>query len=128
MALVINCFRISEKPEIEVELIDVVKGNSVKIKAVIDTGFSGWVIVDNETYSKISSLELDEDHWKVYSTLIGNIRARVARCIIKIGDIKINGFVESPIFGRNISLIGREVLKRLKITINKGEEICIQDP
>ncbi|WP_222703220.1 ribbon-helix-helix protein, CopG family [Acidianus manzaensis] len=45
-----------------------------------------------------------------------------------IGNITIDGYIEHPIFGRDINLIGREVLKRININIKKGKEICIEDP
>ncbi|BFH74072.1 hypothetical protein SJAV_20160 [Sulfurisphaera javensis] len=128
MALVLNCFRINNRPEVEVELIDPVKEISEKIKAIIDTGFSGWVLVPGSIYSRLASLELAEDNWRTYSTLSGNIKMRTAKCIIKIGDVRIMGYIESPTFGREMTLLEREVLKKLKVEIKKGEEICIEDP
>lgn len=128
MALVLNCFRIDNRPEVEVELIDPIKGNSEKIKAIIDTGFSGWILVPNYVYSRLASLELAESHWRTYSTLSGNIKMRTAKCIIRIGDVSIMGYVESPLFGRELTLLGREVLKKLRVEIRKGEEFCIEDP
>lgn len=124
----VNCFRIEERPEVEVELIDLERGNSVKVRAIVDTGFAGWIIVPKYVYDQIASRELPKELWNSYATLNGQITMRTAKCILKIGNVSVEGFVETPIFGREFTLIGRQLLKRLKIEINKAQEICITDP
>ncbi|MCG3109929.1 hypothetical protein L3N51_02226 [Metallosphaera sp. J1] len=37
----IDCFRVTDRPEIEVEVLDPSSMESVKVNAIVDTGFSG---------------------------------------------------------------------------------------
>ncbi|BCS92627.1 clan AA aspartic protease [Metallosphaera javensis (ex Sakai et al. 2022)] len=124
----IDCLRVTDRPEIGVEVLDPSSMESVKVNAIVDTGFSGWLLVPFRIYQRISSLELHEDKWNVYSTLIGNVRTRVARSIITLGGVKIHGFVETPVFGRELYLVGRELLKRIELRLVKGQEVCVGDP
>lgn len=122
-----TCFRAEDdRLEIEVELIHPETRVSEKVKALLDTGFSGWILVPYDIYRKVSLVEAEEI--KAYGTLDGHIRVRVAKCIIKIRNIEIEGYVESPIFGREFTLIGRKLLSKLSVEIKKGKEICISDP
>jgi predicted aspartyl protease len=74
----------------------------------------------------VNSLELKEP--RNYLTLNGIIKTRVARARIRIGKIEVNSYIESPVLGRDIALLGREILKELRIEFKKGKEICIEDP
>jgi len=124
--MVVDCFRIEERPILQVEVIDPVKNNSVNVSPLIDTGFSGYLLLPNSLYNKVNSLELKEP--RNYLTLNGIIKTRVARAKIRIGKIEINSYIESPVLGRDIALLGREILKELRIEFKKGKEICIEDP
>ena len=124
--MVVDCFRIEERPILQVEVIDPVKNNSVNVSPLIDTGFSGYLLLPNSLYNKVNSLELKEP--RNYLTLNGIIKTRVARAKIRIGKIEINSYIESPVLGRDIALLGREMLKELRIEFRKGKEICIEDP
>jgi clan AA aspartic protease len=126
MGMVVDCFRIEERPILQVEVIDPVKNNSVNVSPLIDTGFSGYLLLPNSLYNKVNSLELKEP--RNYLTLNGIIKTRVARAKIRIGKIEINSYIESPVLGRDIALLGREMLKELRIEFRKGKEICIEDP
>jgi len=123
--MVVDCFRIEERPILQVEVIDPVKNNSVNVSPLIDTGFSGYLLLPNSLYNKVNSLELKEP--RNYLTLNGIIKTRVARAKIRIGKIEINSYIESPVLGRDIALLGREILKELRIEFKKGKEICIED-
>ena len=122
--MVVDCFRIEERPILQVEVIDPVKNNSVNVSPLIDTGFSGYLLLPNSLYNKVNSLELKEP--RNYLTLNGIIKTRV-RAKIRIGKIEINSYIESPVLGRDIALLGREILKELRIEFKKGKEICIED-
>jgi clan AA aspartic protease len=124
--MVVDCFRIEERPILQVEVIDPVKNNSVNVSPLIDTGFSGYLLLPNSLYNKVNSLELKEP--RNYLTLNGIIKTRVARAKIRIGKIEVNSYIESPVLGRDIALLGREILKELRIEFKKGREICIEDP
>ena len=124
--MVVDCFRIEERPILQVEVIDPVKNNSVNVSPLIDTGFSGYLLLPNSLYNKVNSLELKEP--RNYLTLNGIIKTRVARAKIRIGKIEVNSYIESPVLGRDIALLGREILKELRMEFKKGKEICIEDP
>ncbi|WP_221288668.1 clan AA aspartic protease [Stygiolobus caldivivus] len=122
----ISCFRVSDRPLIPVTVIDPNTGVTVDVEALIDTGFSGFLLVPQPIYDKISSLEIDTSRF--YLTLNGLIKTKVAKVDVKIGSLILKGFAETPIFGRGLTLIGREMLKKLNVEFKKGEEICVRDP
>jgi clan AA aspartic protease len=125
--MVLDCFRIDDKPILPVKVTDPYNRNSVEIEALIDTGFSGYLLIPPSVYNKINSIELENQ--RAYATLNGIVKTRVAKAIIKIGKIELlDAFVESPIMGREISLIGRELQKMLRIEFRKGKEVCLEDP
>jgi len=125
--MVLDCFRIDDKPILPIKVTDPYNRNSVEIEALIDTGFSGYLLIPPSIYNKINSIELENQ--RAYATLNGIVKTRVAKAIIKIGKIELlDAFVESPIMGREISLIGRELQKMLRIEFRKGKEVCLEDP
>ncbi|ACP36872.1 conserved hypothetical protein [Sulfolobus islandicus L.S.2.15] len=124
--MVFDCFRINDKPTLPVTVIDPYNGDFMEVKALIDTGFSGYLLIPPSVYNKVNSLELENP--RVYATLNGIVKTRVAKAIIKIGKIKLDTLIESPILGREISLLGRELQKKLHIEFKKGKEVCIEDP
>jgi len=125
--MVLDCFRIDDKPILPIKVTDPYNRNSVEIEALIDTGFSGYLLIPPSVYNKINSIELENQ--RAYATLNGIVKTRVAKAIIKIGKIELlDAFVESPIMGREISLIGRELQKMLRIEFRKGKEVCLEDP
>ena len=54
----LECFDINEKPILHVKLTDAKNENSAELDALVDTGFSGWLLLNYETYSKLITLEL----------------------------------------------------------------------
>ncbi|WP_390530149.1 hypothetical protein [Sulfurisphaera ohwakuensis] len=75
--MVVDCFRISDQPLIPITVIDPNTGVTVDVKAIIDTGFSGFLLVPQSIYNKISSLEIDTSRF--YLTLNGLIKTKVQR-------------------------------------------------
>ncbi|BDC17504.1 clan AA aspartic protease [Acidianus sp. HS-5] len=124
--MVLDCFRINDKPILPITITDPYTGNSVEVEALIDTGFSGYLLIPPSVYSKVNSIELENP--RVYATINGIVKTRVAKAFVKIGKITLDTFIESPILGREISLLGRELQKMLHIEFRKGKEVCIGDP
>lgn len=122
-----ECFKIENRLEIEIELINQETMEKVKIRTLVDTGFSGWVLVPYDIYKKVSSIRSEEE-LKTYGTIESQIKTRASRCLIRVGDMIFKGYVESPIFGRELTLVGRELISKLNVEIKKGKEICISDP
>lgn len=77
--MVVDCFRIGDRPEVPITVMDIIKDISIQINALIDTGFSGYLLLVNSLYSKINSVELDESYWRTYATLNGIVKTKVAR-------------------------------------------------
>jgi clan AA aspartic protease len=80
--MVLDCFRIDDKPILPIKVIDPYNKNSVEIEALIDTGFSGYLLIPPSVYNKINSIELENQ--RAYATLNGIVKTRVAKAIIKI--------------------------------------------
>lgn len=81
--MVLDCFRIDDKPILPVKVTDPYNRNSVEIEALIDTGFSVYLLIPPSVYNKINSIELENQ--RAYATLNGIVKTRVAKAIIKIG-------------------------------------------
>jgi Predicted aspartyl protease len=81
--MVLDCFRIDDKPILPVKVTGPYNRNSVEIEALIDTGFSGYLLIPPSVYNKINSIELENQ--RAYATLNGIVKTRVAKAIIKIG-------------------------------------------
>jgi len=43
--MVFDCFRINDKPTLPVTVIDPYNGNLVEVRPLIDTGFSGYLLI-----------------------------------------------------------------------------------
>ena len=116
----LECFNINEKPILHVKVTDL--KNSVEIDALVDTGFSGWLLLNHEIYKKLNSLELPIT--RKYRGIIGNVEVYVARANIIIGNLNVDAFIESSPYVE-MNLIGRELLKRLNICFYRVNKICI---
>ena len=46
----LECFDINEKPILHVKLSDLKKENSAEVDVLVDTGFSGWLLLNYEIY------------------------------------------------------------------------------
>lgn len=96
------------------------------LKAPIDTGYEGSVMLTAELYQAFQIAELPRSLWRNYRTLTGTITMRMARAIIEINDMKFECLVESPLFGKGKLLIGRELLNRLTIILDgERKQLCI---
>ncbi|WP_054846209.1 hypothetical protein [Sulfuracidifex tepidarius] len=80
--MVLDCFRIGDRPEVPITVTDIVKHMSIEVNASIDTSFSGYLLLANPLYPKINSVELDESYWRTYATLNGIVRTKVAKARI----------------------------------------------
>jgi|GEM_PF-1601199 predicted aspartyl protease len=66
--MVVDCFRVKERPELPVTITDIVKDKSIQLNALIDTGFSGFLLLPNSVYFKVSRVELDESFWRTFNS------------------------------------------------------------
>jgi len=59
--MVFDCFRINDKPTLPVTVIDPYNGNLVEVRPLIDTGFSGYLLIPLacSTNNTISLLDND---------------------------------------------------------------------
>jgi len=56
-----ECFKIDDRPEVEVEIINERNGKEVKVKALIDTGYRGSLLVSYGVYSYLSPIRIKAD-------------------------------------------------------------------
>jgi clan AA aspartic protease len=115
-----ECFAITSKPEVEVGILDST-GRELKVKALVDTGFSGWLLIDHETFKELRALLLP--FTTKYRSVSGVVEVESARAVIRIGRVKVTGFVQSfP--GLDLNLLGREVLRHFSFCVDHMKEMC----
>ncbi|QPG49171.1 clan AA aspartic protease [Saccharolobus solfataricus] len=118
----LECFDINEKPLLHVKVSDFKNENSVEIDALIDTGFSGWLLLNYEIYTKLNSLEIPIT--RKYRSILGNIEVFMSKASISINRLNIDAFIESSPYVE-MNLLGREILKKLNICFYRMNKICI---
>lgn len=95
--------------------------------APIDTGFSGAVMVPNESYEFFMIGELPRKFWKEYRTMTGSLQMRVARAFVQTEEERmVQTVVETPLFGAGKLLLGRAVLNSLSLLLDgPGKVSCL---
>jgi len=125
-----ECFKVKDRPQIEVLIVNEINGREARVKALVDTGYRGSLLVSYDVYYFLSPIRIEAN--LKYYTLNGQIEVeRGAGTLIKIGNLSIQASIEAPKypwFEIPFNLIGRELLNKLKVSIIKGEEVCFEDP
>jgi len=92
----------------------------------VDTGYEGGIMVTSKFYESFLIGELPRDLWRTYRTLAGTIIMRASRAVVEVANLRLETFVETPLYGEGKMLIGREVLNELTIIMDgKRKETCI---
>ncbi|BCU67938.1 hypothetical protein HS7_13750 [Sulfolobales archaeon HS-7] len=118
----LECFDVNEKPTLHVTVSDPVNGKSAEVDVLVDTGFSGWLLLDYEVYTKLNSLEIPVT--RKYRSILGNIEVYMSKANITVNSISVDGFIESYPYVE-MNLLGREILKKLNICFYKMGKVCI---
>jgi hypothetical protein len=96
------------------------------IRIPVDTGYEGPIMLTSELYRFFMRAELPRTLWRSYRTLSGTVIMRASRAIVKIANMELETFVESPFLGEGKLLIGRELLNKLAIIIDgRRKETCL---
>ncbi len=116
-------------PTLEITLYNMLGEKIVEnMKIPIDTGYEGPIMLTSELYETFMKAELPRTLWRTYKTLSGTIVMRTARAVVKIADMELETFVETPFFGSGKLLMGREIINKLTIIIDgKKQETCIAE-
>ncbi len=114
----------SPYPIIKCTLVNLIGEEIRDIELPIDTGFSGSILVPRTIFEHFKIAELPPDCRRIYSTLAGEIVMRVARGYVVINDVKLEVFIETPLFGYGKLLMGREVLNKLSVVLDGPKETC----
>ena len=70
----IGCFKIENRPEVKVLIINEINGREAKIKTLVDTGYRGLLLVSYEVYSYLSPITIEAN--LKYYTLNGSDRSK----------------------------------------------------
>ncbi len=62
------------RPLLSVRLLDPLTDKGVELKARVNTGFAGHIIVPKEIYQKVCNLELPAEEFNTYLTVSGPVR------------------------------------------------------
>ena len=117
-----DCFRhdvtvTPHRPILKVAIETLISQRSEILEAPVDTGFAGFLMTPSKLYVKLSEMEVPEEHFLTYSTLIGPITMRRAKVRIRIFDHSFESFLETPQLGLGKLLLGRRILNLLPIAI-----------
>ena len=113
-------------PVLRVKLVNLLGEEFGLIDILVDTGFAGSVMLERDDYEFFSIGELPRDFWRSYRTLAGPLLVRTARAFIDIGGKRIETYVEAPYFGLGKRVMGREVLRKIALTLDGlNGETCI---
>jgi predicted aspartyl protease len=100
----------------------------VPLEAVIDTGFSGYLLLPQEKYSELSESELLSDYFLTYNTILGPVQLKRSPVVQEIAGKRMSSFVETPVVGAGKTLAGRRILAELRIALLGPEaRACILD-
>jgi predicted aspartyl protease len=119
----VNCYshdRITEHPRLKIRLYNFAEERwHNDALAPIDTGFSGAVMLPNESYDFFIIGELPRRLWKEYRTMTGPLQMRVARAFVQTEEEHmVETVVETPSFGTGKLLLGRAVLNSLSLLLD----------
>jgi len=96
------------------------------LRIPMDTGYEGSIMLTSELYQAFQIAELPRALWRTYRTLTGTITMRVARAVIEINGMRLESFVEAPLFGKGKLLAGRELLNKLIIIMDgRRRQACL---
>ncbi len=113
-------------PVLRVKLYNVAMDEYGSLDIAIDTGFEGSILLPSNIYEFFMIGELPRSMWRTYRTLTGFITMRIARAIVEVNNVKIETFVETPLYGGEKTLIGRELLNKLTLVLDGlKKELCI---
>lgn len=101
-------------------------GETKETELVVDTGFSGGVLLPWEEYEFFLCGELPRSLWRSYLTLVGRVPMRTARAIAIVEEVnaRFEVYVETPLYGRGKKLLGREVINKLTLLLEGPESTC----
>jgi predicted aspartyl protease len=98
------------------------------LEAPIDTGFSGYLLLPQEQYSRLSESEVFSDYFLTYNTILGPVQLRRSPVTLEIFGKRIQSFVETPVSGAGRVLAGRRVLADLRVALLGPESrACVLD-
>ena len=118
---------LADYPILELKLLNILGEEFPRdLKLPVDIGYEGSIMLTSDDYEFFSIGELPREYWRTYSTLTGYVLMRVARALAVIGDMKLEVYVETPYFGFEKRLVGRELLNRFIVILDGPRKlICI---
>jgi len=108
---------VPNRPTIEVTVEAPISRSRISFEAPIDTGFSGYLLLSQEQYSRLSESELPSDHFLTYNTVMGRVQLRRSPVGLEVNGKRLSSFVETPVAGLGKLLVGRRVLAGLRVAL-----------
>ncbi len=117
-------------PRLRLKLLNVLlQEYPQELDFMVDTGFEGSLLVSEDVYRFFEVGEIPRKYWRIYRSLSGVIPMRTAKSIVLLGDERIETYVESPLMGKGKMIVGREVLRFLRLLMDGPErQTCIVTP
>jgi predicted aspartyl protease len=108
-------------------ITNLLTGATANLQSVIDTGFSGSIIVESKTYQELG-LELVEkpsNEFPIFKTLVGSIVFRSSSANAEVAGRGIDAEILTPLYGPGKNLVGRRVLREFSTLVHREEMTCM---
>ncbi|MEM4304201.1 MAG: hypothetical protein QXQ70_09965 [Candidatus Caldarchaeum sp.] len=113
-------------PALRITITDPVKERTLSSTAPLDTGFAGYILVDQNTYDEFGTAELPREFFGVYRTLAGPVVLKRARVVARIGEAEFETYIETPLHGVGKLLIGRRIASKCDIMLlGSKHKLCL---
>lgn len=124
-----ECLRYKDAYEVSVTISHPLTGKSVDLHSVIDSGFSGSVMVESNLYQELGFdlTEKPSAEFPVYKTMLGSLPLRSSYGKAKIGTKELDAEVLTPVYGTGKNLVGRKILGEFTTLLHRREKACIGD-
>lgn len=105
------------RPTLKVTAETLITRTHISLEAPIDTGFSGYLLLPQDQYLRLSESELLSDYFLTYETVLGPVKLRRSPVILETYGNRLSSFVETPVAGAGKALLGRRILSGLQVAL-----------
>ena len=122
-----ECLPFGGSYEAIVSVTQPLTGASSDLQCVIDTGFSGSIMLESDSYRKLG-LDLTEaasSQFPVFKSLMGSIILRSSHAKARLGGVELDVEILTPVYGPGKNLVGRKFLREFTTLLYRDKKACV---